>query len=208
MRRNHTATVVAIAEQTCFPPHMKRFALIALSLALAACKSDKSGVASSDSKPRISAEDHAKLIHEKLELEKDLGLLVADHNSDGLAEIEAIKDRLNEGYISLRKVQSEHPILKPLTIELSDWDFRARKARKDGNSDSEKAASAEILKINQKLEELSKEQPEIIEARKQIDQINKELHKARREVAREIPGAQHLVEALDTIEKQLTEMTQ
>jgi len=187
---------------------MKRFAILALSLVIGGCKSDNSGESSPDSKPRISADEHVKLIQQKLELEKKLELLVADHNSDGVAEIEATKDRLNEAYMNLRKVQSEHPLLKPLTIELSDWSFRAKKARKEGNTESEQAAAAETLKLNQKLEDLCQEQAEIIEARKEIDQITQDLHKTRREVAREIPKAQDLVEALDIIEKKLIEVTQ
>lgn len=187
---------------------MKRLVLLALSLALASCKSDKSGDGANDFETRISAEDHANLIHQKLELEKDLGLIIADHNSEGVAEIEATKDRLNEAYINLRKVQSEHPLLKPLTVKLSEWNFHLRRARKAGDIESEKAASSEILKINQQLEDLCKEQPEIIEARKQIDLVNEELYRVRREMARQIPEAKHLVEALDTIEKKLIEVTQ
>lgn len=186
---------------------MNRFALLVISMILVSCKSDETGTASDDSEARISGEDHAKLIHQKLELEKDLGLIIADHNSDGVAEIEATKDRLNEAYLNLRKIQGEHPLLKPLTVKLSDWNFHLRRARKDGDTESEKAASSEILKINQQLRDLCKEQPEIIEAQKQIDLINEELHHVRREVARQIPEAKHLVEALDTIDKKLIEVT-
>jgi len=187
---------------------MKPFALLALSLLVVGCKSDKSEEPSRDTKPQISGEEHAQLIHQKLELEKDLGLLVADHHSDGIAEIEATKDRLNEAYLNLRKIQSEHPLLKPLTIELSDWNFRVKKARQERDTGSEQAATAEILRLNQKLEDLSKDQAEIMEARKQIDQLAEDLHKTRREIARTIPEAQHLVKSLDIIEKKLVEVTQ
>lgn len=188
---------------------MKSLLPLAFGLFLASCDSSRDDSSKDSEAPaKITAEEHANLIKQKLELERDLGRLIAAQGSDEGAAIEATKDRLNEAYMNLRKTQNDHPLLKPLMEKQRTMQLSLRQARENGDMEQVQLIQAEIIKISDELKKTGSEQPEIVEAQAQITRIKDELNQARRELALNLPDAKHLVEGLDTIEKQLMEATQ
>lgn len=198
-----------MTEQTCFLTPMKFLLPLVAGLCLISCKPNSSGDSDdSNAGSKITPEEHAKLIKQKLDLERDLDLLIVEHSSDEGAEIEAAKDSLNEAYIQFRKVQAELPVLSPISKKIEEMQLRLRDARESGQSEQIELVNDEILKASEELNSLAGEQPEIKEAKIRIDDAIADLNQARRKLALEIPEARILLEALETLEKRLVEATQ
>ncbi|MGC6466352.1 MAG: hypothetical protein ACON38_06420 [Akkermansiaceae bacterium] len=188
---------------------MKFLLPLVAGLCLISCKPNSSGDSDdSNAGSKITPEEHAKLIKQKLDLERDLDLLIVEHSSDEGAEIEAAKDSLNEAYIQFRKVQAELPVLSPISKKIEEMQLRLRDARESGQSEQIELVNDEILKASEELNSLAGEQPEIKEAKIRIDDAIADLNQARRKLALEIPEARILLEALETLEKRLVEATQ
>lgn len=185
---------------------MKWTVLILLPVFLLSCKNDKETAetpVSEPKKPSMTSGEHLELINEKLKLEDDLNNIIAERSQSNIAEIEKAKARLGESQSNLWTIRANHPKLQAITAKLADWNLRLRQVQKDKDANEIQLVSGEIAKLNAELEALAKEQPEVVEARQEIEAAQKNLHEIRRKFAGEIPEARDLLKTLEEIDEKL-----
>jgi len=127
---------------------------------------------------------------------------------DPEAQLEAVKAFMAE---QVKLLNRKHTLNKKLTqiiskkqdTELSDW-HRILGTARSAQRDSEiQQANENIIALNSKIHNLSKELPAIREAQDRLDRWDKELTALRRSFAEKTPEGQAIIKELNEIEEEL-----
>jgi len=147
--------------------------------------------------------EQVKLLNRKHALNKKLTQIISKKQAGSSEEMELVLAEQQQARLDLQKISTSHPNLKKLNTELSDW-HRILGTARSAQRDSEiQQANENIIALNSKIHNLSKELPAIREAQDRLDRCGKELTALRRSFAEKTPEGQAIIKELNEIEEGL-----
>ena len=188
---------------------MKIFVLIALALCLPGCQPEET--APEEPTPPTTADlraislQKAALLNEKKDLLDQLDGLIDSTNLDPDGRLKALETQTRDARARFLELRQSHPLFLKLNADLTRWQGEVIAAETTRRSEQAERARNKLIEVRSEIAAMSKSIPEFGELQQTIAGNEHQAREVRKELAKDTPEGQEMVDRIEQINAELEE---